>query len=150
MTAPVNSAAGEEGWVTAHVGPKGFRADLKMRNHDLIVDEPVSAGGTDEGPTPYEYLLSALGSCTAMTLRFYADRKGWPLEDVRVDLRTSRSHEKDCEDCEKAKVGVTRIDRKIELSGPLTDEQRQKLLQIADRCPVKQTFEGGIRVETVS
>lgn len=150
MTAPVTSASGEEGWVTAHVGPNGFRADLKMRNHDLVVDEPVSAGGTDEGPTPYEYLLSALGSCTAMTLRFYADRKGWPLEDVRVDLRTSRSHEKDCEDCEKTKVGVTTVDRKVELSGPLTEEQRAKLLEIADRCPVKQTLASCIVVKTVT
>lgn len=112
----------------------------------MEADEPVPLGGTDRGPTPYEYLLSALGSCMAMTLRMYADRKAWPLEGVEIRLRTARAHEKDCEQCETEKVGITEIERQIEFSGPLTEEQRGRLLQIADRCPVKQTLERGIRV----
>ncbi len=145
-TPPDDSAT----WVHARVGASGFRADIQARNHNLIADEPVSFGGSDLGPTPYEYLLSALGSCMAMTLRFYADRKGWPLEGISIGLRTARSHEKDCENCATEQVGITRIERKIELSGALTAEQRERLLQIADRCPIKQTLERGIRVETVS
>jgi putative redox protein len=76
----------------------------------------------------------------------YADRKAWPLEGVEVRLRTARSHEKDCENCEKQQVGITNIERTVELTGALTDEQRKRLLEIADRCPVKQTLERGIRV----
>jgi putative redox protein len=116
----------------------------------MHVDEPIPLGGTDLGPTPYEYLLTALGSCTVMTLRIYADRKQWPLESATVHLRSGRSHERDCEDCEKEKVGIGLIDRKIELTGPLTEEQKTRLLEIADRCPVKQTVERGIRVTTVA
>ena len=146
-----NSAAdAESGWVTTHVGAKGYRAKISAGRHALVADEPLVAGGTDEGPTPYELLLSALGACTAMTLRMYADRKKWPLEDVRVRLRSSRSHEKDCENCEREEVGIHRIQRKLELSGPLTDEQRKRLEEIADRCPVKQTIQRGIRVESVT
>ena len=81
-----------------------------------------------------------------MTLRMYADRKKWPLEGVVVQLRTARTHERDCENCEKEKVGVGRIERRVELSGALSDEQRQRLMEIADRCPVKQSLERGIQV----
>jgi putative redox protein len=143
--APSDPSAGDR-WVAARIGPEGFRTELEIRTHGLIADEPVPIGGTDRGPTPYEYLLSALGSCMAMTLRLYADRKGWPLEGVEVRLRTARSHEKDCEDCEKAPVGITRIERQLDLTGPLTEEQRTRLAQIADRCPVKQTLERGVQV----
>jgi putative redox protein len=137
-------------WLHARVGASGLRVEIHARNHDLVADEPVSLGGSDLGPTPYEYLLGALSSCMAMTLRMYADRKGWPLEGVYVGLRAARAHEPDCEHCATEEVGITRIERKIELSGALTAEQRERLLQIADRCPVKQTLERGIRVETVS
>jgi putative redox protein len=113
----------------------------------MIADEPVNVGGTDRGPTPYEFLLAALGSCTAMTLRVYADRKGWPLEAAVVHLRSKRSHEQDCEDCATKKVDIGRIERRLELEGPLTEEQRTRLTEIADRCPVKQTLERGIIVE---
>ena len=150
MTA-ANGDAGDGGsWVTTHVGPRGFRADISARQHSLVADEPLTVGGTDSGPTPYELLLGALGACTAMTLRMYADRKKWPLEDVRVHLRSSRSHGRDCENCEKEEVGIHRIERRLELSGSLTDEQRQRLNEIADRCPVKQTMQREIRVESVA
>ena len=134
------------GWVTSRVGARGFRADITAGAHALVADEPSSVGGSDAGPTPYEYLLAALGGCMAMTLRMYADRKKWPLENVVVQLRTARSHERDCENCEKEKVGIGRIERRVELGGPLSDDQRRRLLEIADRCPVKQSLERGIQV----
>ena len=133
-------------WVTAQAGSGGFRTAITTRSHTFDADEPLALGGTDAGPTPYEYLLGALAGCTAMTLRIYADRKKWPLESAEVRLRTARSHEVDCEHCETDPVGITRIERQIELFGPLTDEQRDRLMQIADRCPVKQTLERGVRV----
>jgi putative redox protein len=154
MDADAAGVAGEAaedagGWVTAQVGPGGLRARLGARHHALVADEPLALGGTDAGPTPYEYLLGALAGCTAMTLRIYADRKGWPLEGARVRLRGARSHQRDCEHCTTEKVGIGRIERSIELSGPLTEAQRGRLLQVADRCPVKQTLERGFRVEDV-
>jgi putative redox protein len=133
-------------WVTAQTGASGFRTSIATRSHAYDADEPVALGGTDAGPTPYEYLLGALAGCTAMTLRMYADRKKWPLERAEVRLRTARSHEVDCEHCETDPVGITRIEREIDLVGPLSEEQRARLMQIADRCPVKQTLERGVRV----
>jgi putative redox protein len=144
---PIEAANVDAGnWVVARVGPAGFRTDIQARAHTLTADEPRPLGGTDLGPTPYEYLLGALSGCTVMTLRMYADRKKWPLEGVVVRMRTARTHESDCEHCEKEKVGIGRIERRIELAGALTDEQRQRLLEIADRCPVKQSLERGIQI----
>ncbi len=140
----------EKGWVTTEVGAIGFRADLTARDHQFAADEPTAAGGSNTAVTPYELLLGALGSCTAMTLRFYADRKKWPLEGVRVRMRSSRSHGADCANCETEAVGITKLDREIELLGPLTDEQRDRLLLVADRCPIKQTLERGIKVVPAS
>ena len=140
----------EREWISAYIGASGFHTDITAGPHALIADEPRSLGGTGTGPTPYELLLAALSSCMAMTLRMYADRKKWPLQSVTIQLRTDRAHEKDCEQCETAEVGPPRIARRIELAGPLTDEQRTRLLQIADRCPVKQTLERGLKVEPVS
>lgn len=136
-------------WVTSRIGTAAYKVDISARTHTIVADEPIPVGGTDAGPTPYEYLLAAMGSCMVMTLRLYADRKQWPLEGASVQLRTSHSHEKDCEDCEKQKVGIGRIERRVELFGTLTDEQRTRLLEIADRCPVKQSLERGIRIESV-
>jgi putative redox protein len=133
-------------WVTTRIGGSGFRADIAARSHTFISDEPVALGGTDTGPTPYELLLGALSSCTAMTLRVYAKRKGWPLESVEVRMRQTRTHEEDCEKCEREAVGITHIERDIDIGGALTDEQRKRLLEIADRCPVKQTLEHGIHI----
>jgi putative redox protein len=148
---PPGAVAADAGrWVTARIGPKGFHTDVQAGLHNVVVDEPISLGGTEMGPTPYEYLLTAIGSCTVMTLRMYADRKGWPLEGATVQLRSPQSHQRDCEDCTKKKVGIGVIERRIELSGPITDEQRVRLLQVADLCPVKQTLERGIRLENVA
>jgi uncharacterized OsmC-like protein len=156
MTAPPTRAdAGEptadsgDGWVIARTGSAGYRTDLQVDGQSLIADEPVDVGGTGLGPTPYEFLLVALGSCTAMTLRMYADRKQWPLESVVVRLRDTPSHMKDSQECATSAVGPRTIDRIVELNGPLSPEQRTRLLQIADRCPVKQTLSRGIQIRTV-
>jgi putative redox protein len=136
----------EASWVTTRVGPVGYRAETTVRTHTLVVDEPREVGGTDAGPTPYELLLTALAACTAMTLRMYADRKRWPLEDVVVRLRPVRAHATDCADCETQAVGAGRLEREVELVGPLDEAQRARLLQIADRCPVKQSLERGLQI----
>jgi putative redox protein len=146
----VENVTDDHEWISAHVGPSGFRTDVTAGLHTIVVDEPVALGGTGLGATPYELLLAALSSCMAMTLRMYADRKKWPLESVRVQLRTARAHEQDCENCETEEVGIPHLARRIDLVGPLTDEQRKRLLQIADRCPVKQTLERGIKVDPVA
>ena len=140
----------EREWITASVGPTGYRAEITAGPHHLVADEPIALGGTGTGPTPYEFLLGALASCMVMTLRMYADRKRWPLHGVRIHLRSERAHQQDCEKCELEEVGLPRISRRIELAGPLSDEQRDRLHQIADRCPVKQTLQRGLVVETVT
>lgn len=137
-------------WVTASVGRSGYSTTLHARSHSYKIDEPLSFGGSDTGPTPYEAILGALGACTAITLRMYADRKLWPLESARVRLRTARSHEPDCEICVDSEVGPDHVEREIHLEGPLTSEQRERLLQVAERCPLKQTLERGIRIESVA
>lgn len=132
--------------VAVRVGQSGFRAEISARGHTMVADEPLALGGTGEGPTPYDYLAAALGSCTAMTIRMYADRRGWALEEVTVRLTHSREHEKDCEHCESEKVGIDQLSRSIELVGDLTEEERAGLLRIADRCPVGQTLARGVRI----
>lgn len=146
MTAPLASPTDANEWVRARIGASGFRVEVTARKHHLAADEPRSLGGTDAGPTPYELVLASLAGCTAMTLRMYADRKAWPLEAAVVWLRQDRSHEVDCEECVSRQVGMGVIERRVELVGPLSDEQKGRLLEIADRCPVKQTLERGIRI----
>ena len=133
-------------WVTTRIDRSRYRATVEARTHSLQLDEPLHVGGTDAGATPYEALLAALGGCTAITLRMYADRKGWPLEGARVRLRTASEHEADCGHCDTDEVGPHRLEQSVELEGPLTDEQRRRLLQVAERCPVKQTLERGVKV----
>lgn len=125
-----------------------FAQWVRTANHEFIADEPVSYGGQDHGPTPYDLLLSALGTCTSMTIKMYADRKKWPLENVRIELEHSREHHKDCVDCEEGGVPIQVIDRAIELSGPLSDEQRARLMEIADKCPVHKTLEGELHIHS--
>jgi putative redox protein len=146
MTVPLASPTDANEWVRARIGASGFRVDINSRSHHLAADEPRPLGGTDAGPTPYELLLASLAGCTAMTLRMYADRKQWPLESAVVWLRQARSHEVDCQECVSKPVGMGVIERRVELVGPLSDEQKVRLLEIADRCPVKQTLERGIRI----
>jgi uncharacterized OsmC-like protein len=123
-----------------------FRTELTIGSHRLIADEPRSAGGNDEGPNPYDLLASALATCTAMTLHFYAKREKLALDRVEVIVANERIHAKDCADCESDSGYVHRFDVRLKVSGDLTDEQRQKLLQIAQRCPVYKTLTNEIKV----
>lgn len=125
-----------------------FQQTVTVGPHRLIADEPIAAGGDDTGPGPYDYLLAALGACTSMTMRLYADRKSLPLDRVTVMLRHSKIHAEDCADCE-TKVGLLdQIEREIAMDGPLDTEQRQKLMEIADKCPVHRTLTSEIRIVT--
>ena len=126
----------------------GYETEVNAGKHKLIADEPESLGGTDRGPGPYEYLLIALGSCTAMTIRMYADRKKWPLQDVVVHLSHDKIHAEDCADCETRVGKIDQIKRRIELQGALDGEQRQRLLEIAEKCPVHRTLHSEIKVDT--
>jgi putative redox protein len=133
---------------TVYGDAAGFTQEIVIGPHKLAADEPLSAGGCDTGPTPYDLLLAALGSCTSMTLSMYARRKGWPLESVMVRLSHSRVHASDCAECETRVGLLDHIHRDIALSGPLNDEQRARLLEIADKCPVHRTLTSEIVIET--
>ena len=132
--------------VVVRAGRTGFLTEILTRGHTLLSDQPIASGGGNAGPTPYDYLLAAFGSCTAMTIRIFADRRGWPLEGVVVRLWQSRVYDKDCDECDVKSVGINQIEREVDLSGPLTEEQQEGLLRIADRCPVGQTLARGIRI----
>jgi putative redox protein len=126
-----------------------FRTEVTAGKHRFVLDEPESAGGTDEGPTPYDALAAALGGCTAMTLHFYARREKLPLEGVDVEVRHDREHIKDCADCLTKSGFIHRFSVKITLMGDLSDEQRERLLMIAKRCPVARTLGSEIRIDEV-
>ena len=125
----------------------GFLQEVVSGAHRLRADEPVSAGGDNTGPGPYDYLLAGLGACTSMTVGLYARRKQIPLEHITVSLRHSRIHAEDCAECD-TKVGMLdRIDVELELTGPLTPEQRAKLMEIAAKCPVHRTLKSEIDIK---
>ena len=130
---------------------EGFRSTITAGNHTLIADEPVSAGGKDEGLSPYDLLLSALGACTAMTLRLYIERKKLPITDVEVLLTFDRIHIDDCESCsdedKEGKKEIQHISRLIYVTGEVTEEQKERLLYIAGRCPVHVTLHSNPHVE---
>jgi uncharacterized OsmC-like protein/alpha/beta superfamily hydrolase len=139
---------GAENQVIAQIGKTGLTTDILAEGHRLIADEPVSIGGNGSGPTPYGYLLAGLGACTAMTLRMYADRKAWPLDSVTVKLNQQKIHAADCAGCQTKEGKLDQIEREIELSGALDDQQKQRLMQIADRCPVHRTLNSEIVIKS--
>jgi putative redox protein len=147
-TMPGWPRAAEDEVVVEETRLNPFQQAISAGPHRLIADEPESYGGGGTGPSPYDLLTAGLGACTAMTVRMYADRKGLPLEKVRVSLRHDKIHAEDCADCE-TKVGkVDRIQRVIRLSGPLDAEAKAKLLEIADKCPVHRTLHAEIKIVT--
>jgi putative redox protein len=124
-----------------------FHNEIIAGKHRLVADEPASAGGTDAGPTPYDLLSAALGTCTSMTLNFLAKRENIPLEGVEVSIANDRMHAKDCADCLTTSGYIHRFDVKIRLKGNLTPEQRERLLATAKRCPVYKTLTSEIRID---
>jgi putative redox protein len=134
--------------VVVRGGPSGLLQQIDAGRFHWVSDEPASVGGTETGPTPYDLLLGALGACTSMTLRLYADRRKWPLESVTVRLRHQRIHRDDCVNCEAKDASIERVERTLELKGPLTEEQRAKLRDMAERCPVHQTLRNKLEVVT--
>ena len=126
----------------------GLSQQIQVGRHSLVSDEPVEAGGADRGPTPYDLLAAALGSCTSMTLRMYADHKGWPLQRVIVKVRHQKIYAVDCAECETKEGRIDRLEREISLEGPLDAAQKERLLQIADRCPVHQTLSKKVPIVT--
>lgn len=126
-----------------------FQQEILTGPHRLLADEPVKLGGLDSGPGPYDYLLAGLGACTSMTIRLYADFKKIPLDNVSVRLSHGKIHAKDCETCDTKTSMVDHIDRAITLEGNLDAEQRRKLMEIADKCPVHKTLESKIEITTI-
>jgi putative redox protein len=134
--------------VTVRGSALGMAQEIVAGKHRLKSDEPLPAGGTDTGLSPYELLLAALGTCTSMTIGMYARHKGWPLEEVTVKLQHFKSYVADCTECEEGTSLLNRIERHLHLTGALTDEQRTRLLEIANHCPVHRTLTSKIKIET--
>lgn len=126
----------------------GLRHDITAGRHHIVADEPVAAGGTDQGMTPYQLLAAALGTCTAITLRLYARRKNWLLADVSVEVRHEKRHREDCDGCEGGGSRIDRFERIIHLTGELDDDARKRLLEIAGKCPVHRTLESHSEIVT--
>ena len=126
---------------------KDYRQKVHIGPFHLVADEPVSMGGGDTGPGPYEYLLTALGTCTSMVVSMIARQRGWPVESIRITMRHDRIHAEDCMECETKRGMVDHIVREIEIEGDLTEEQRATLFSIAQRCPVSTTLMSEIRIE---
>lgn len=123
--------------------------DIFTRYHHAIADEPREVGGDDLGMDPYQFLIAGLGACTSMTMRMYAKRKKWNLQEIEVRLSHSKSYFDDCDTCENEQRRLDHITKKITITGDLTEEQRQRLLEIAEKCPVNRTLHNEIIIETV-
>ena len=145
-TRSISSAHAVDGVVIVSGPADGFMQEVVAGSHHFRADEPGAVGGTDGGPTPYDLLLAALGSCTSMTVAMYARRKKWPLGRVTAHLRHSRVHAEDCVACEAQDAKITVIERDIQLDGTLDENQRARLLAIADRCPVHLTLTSRIEI----
>ena len=134
--------------VTIDAGKPRFLQNISVGQHSLHADEPVAAGGHDAGPDPYELLLASLGSCASITLRMYAERKQWPLAGVHVELSWTRIHAEDCADCDDNLQLVDGIEMQLVFLGDLSEEQRLRLIEIANRCPVHRTLSSQVPIRT--
>lgn len=152
VDAPITSATEERrpgGMVTVEeTGYGKFQQLVTMGKHSLYADEPHSYGGNDSGGSPYDLLLAGLGACTSMTIRLYAERKKWPLEGVRVELKHSKVHAEDCQTCETKDQKIDHITRAVSIKGDLDRQQRDKLIEISEKCPVHRTLHSEIQIET--
>ena len=146
--APVFALSAGDGDVAARTEVGGFVTEVAAGKHHFFADEPTSVGGTDRGPTPYDLLAAALATCTTMTLRMYANHKKLDLRAATVNVSHGRVHAEDCVDCEQRDGQIHEFHRELTLEGDLTDAQRQRMLEIADRCPVHKTLRGEIKVRT--
>ncbi len=139
----------ERGWIkVVETGEGKFTQLLLDGRHRMFADEPAEFGGDDRGPGPYELLLMALGACTAMTVRLYVERQKWPLTRIAVRLRHEKIHAQDCADCETKEGMLDQIERVIDLEGPLNIEQKQRILEIANRCPVHRTLTSEVKIRS--
>ena len=146
--AAADPGAGPRNVVVRETRNSKFQQTVSVGPHHLLADEPVAAGGEDTGPGPYDFVLAGLGACTSMTMRMYADRKSLPLERVTVTLKHSKIHAQDCAECETKEGMLDQIDRTIAMEGALDAEQRGKLMEIADKCPVHRTLTSEIHIVT--
>jgi putative redox protein len=145
--ATINDLKGNQ--VLVRLSGEGYTTEIKTPYHHLLADEPAEVGGANLGPTPYDLLMASLGSCTAMTLKMYARRKKWPLKDVTVYLNHDKIHLDDTKSLEEPGAKVSQFTRIIELEGDLDGPQRQKLLEISNRCPVHKTLQEEIKIQTM-
>jgi uncharacterized OsmC-like protein/pimeloyl-ACP methyl ester carboxylesterase len=142
------AAEGPRNVVVRETRASKFQQTVTSGPHQLLADEPVGAGGEDSGPGPYDLLLSALGACTSMTMRMYADRKSLPVERITVTLKHNKIHAEDCAECETREGLIDQIDRVIAIEGALDADQRKRLMEIADKCPVHRTLTSEVRILT--
>jgi uncharacterized OsmC-like protein/alpha-beta hydrolase superfamily lysophospholipase len=147
-TLPAAAIDATQGVTVTETGEGRFTQAITASGHRLRADEPVGAGGNDAGPSPYDLLLAALGACTSMTLRMYAEQKKWPLERVTVRLQHEKIHAEDCRECETREGRIDRIEREIEVEGDLDETQRARLLEIANKCPVHRTLHSEVWIPT--
>lgn len=134
--------------VVANLGDESFTTQIRAGNHYFLADEPESVGGNEFGPTPYELLSASLAACTSMTIQMYARRRKWPVKNVETHVNHNKKHAEDCENCEQKPAKIDFFEREIVLEGPLSDKQRQKLLEIANKCPVHRSMHNEIQITT--
>ncbi|MGD2132376.1 MAG: OsmC family protein [Maricaulaceae bacterium] len=143
-----SAAKAQEGALVVETGDGLYQNRVSVDGHVFLADEPLEAGGMDTGPDPYDLLAASLGACKSMTMRMYAQRKSWPLTRAQVRVVHAKVFAKDCEDCETDHGSIDEFRVEIELTGDLDDEQRARLIEISERCPVHRTLQGEIKIRT--